>query len=87
MWIRNSSGKKDAMLTFSMISFLLVSLDILLETLSPVFDKFFGISFSTMDVGIMTTYLSATFTAYVARKWTDRNLRKENQDDKEISNQ
>lgn len=88
MWIKNSSGKKDAMLTFALISFLIVSVDILLEVLSPIFEKTLSISFSTMDTGVMTTYLSATFTAYVARKWTDRGSKKQElESEKEISNQ
>ena len=87
MWIKNSSGRKDAMLTFSFISFLIVSVDILLEVLSPVFEKTMAMSFSTMDTGVMTTYLSATFTAYVARKWTDRGNKRQESDEQEISNQ
>ena len=73
MWIKNSSGKKDAMLTFATISFGIVSVNILLSTIQEI--AFAGgqtITFQLLDTGTMTAYLAATFGSYVSRKWTDR---------------
>jgi len=70
MWITNSNGDKDAMLTFATISFAIVSLNILLSTLQEVSFTFGSFSFQPMDSGTMTAYLAATFGAYVSRRWT-----------------
>ena len=73
LWIKNSSGKKDAMLTFATIAFGIVSLNILLSTVQElVFAGGQTISFQILDSGTMTAYLAATFGAYVSRRWTDR---------------
>ena len=73
LWIKNSSGKKDAMLTFATIAFAIVSLNILLSTIQElVFSGGQTISFQILDSGTMTAYLAATFGAYVSRRWTDR---------------
>lgn len=72
MWIKNTAGKKDAMLTFATISFMVVTLNILLSTISSISigDKVF--EFKLMESGAMATYLAATFSAYVTRRWTDK---------------
>ena len=72
MWIKNTSGKKDAMLTFAFLAFSVVTLNILLATFGKVSWSGFEISFQSMDAAAMTAYLAATFTAYVTRRWTDR---------------
>ena len=76
-WIKNTSGKKDAMLTFATFSFIVVTLNILLSSLASltVGDKVF--EFQLMDSGTMATYLAATFSAYVTRRWTDKRYKKE----------
>ena len=70
MWIKNSNGDQDAMLTFATISFAIVSLNILLSTIQEVSFSFGSFSFQSMDSGTMTAYLAATFGAYVSRRWT-----------------
>tara|TARA_B100000579_G_C22816694_1_gene848288 strand:- start:540 stop:827 length:288 start_codon:yes stop_codon:yes gene_type:complete len=73
MWLKNSSGKRDAMLTFATIAFIIVSLNILLSTIQElIFAGGQSISFQLLDTGTMTAYLAATFGAYVSRRWTDR---------------
>ena len=73
MWLKNSSGKQDAMLTFATISFAIVSFNILLSSIQELgLPSGASISFQILDTGTMTAYLAATFGAYVARKWTDR---------------
>ena len=70
-WIKNTSGKKDAMLTFAFLAFSVVTLNILLATFGRISWNGFEISFQSMDAAAMTAYLGATFTAYVSRRWTD----------------
>jgi len=71
-WLKNTSGKKDAMLTFATVSFGVVTANILLATLGHFEFGRLTFSFSSMDSGTMTAYLAATFGAYVTRRWTDR---------------
>jgi hypothetical protein len=77
MWIKNSRGRKDAMLTFATISFFVVTMNIVLVSFSPVFEKYLSFSFVPVDIAILTMYMSSTFTAYVARKWTDLGKKEE----------
>lgn len=71
-WIKNTSGKPDAMLTFAFCAFSVVTLNILLSTFGRVSFREFEIGLQSMDAGAMTAYLAATFTAYVSRRWTDQ---------------
>lgn len=70
-WIKNTSGKPDAMLTFAFMSFSVVTLNILLSTFGRISFNGFEIGFASMEATSMTAYLAATFTAYVTRRWTD----------------
>lgn len=71
-WIKNTQGKKDAMLTFALIAFGVVTLNILLSTVGKITVGTFSINFQAMQASAMTAYLGATFTAYVSRRWTDK---------------
>ena len=71
-WVKNTSGKRDAMLTFALISFIVVTFNILVATFGEISFKDWNISFNPMDAATMTAYLAATFTAYVSRRWTDK---------------
>ena len=72
MWIKNTSGKKDAMLTFAIISFVVITLNIFLSTFGGLTFGEFTVDFTTLDSSVMAVYLGATFTAYVSRRWTDK---------------
>lgn len=72
LWIKNTSNKPDAMLTFAFYSFLVVTLNILLATFGTITRGETTIQFVSMDATSMTAYLGATFTAYVTRRWTDK---------------
>ena len=74
MWIKNTSGKDDAMLTFAVISFAVVTLNLLLSTFANIETSNFSITFNALDAGSMTAYLAATFGAYVTRRWTDKQV-------------
>jgi cytidylate kinase len=71
IWIKNTSGKPDAMLTFAFLSFAVVTINVLLATFSSISFNGVDITFVQMDAASMTAYLAATFTAYVTRRWTD----------------
>jgi len=79
LWIKNSDGKQDAMLTFATISFFIVTLSIILSSISEINFSNFKITFIPLDPSLASIYLGATFTAYVTRKWTDKKFEIEKQ--------
>lgn len=72
MWIKNTEGKPDAMLTFATISFFAVTLNVLLATIGHISFGGNSIELQTLDSSTMGVYLAATFTAYVSRRLTDK---------------
>jgi uncharacterized membrane protein len=70
MWIKNTEGKKDAMLTFAVIAFAVVILNVFLATFGTI--TIFGVAFgfSAMTAGTITALLGPTLTAYVGRRFT-----------------
>ena len=76
IWIRNTRGKPDAMLTFALISFTVITLNIFLSTFGTIVFGSNTITFQALDGTIMAVYLGATFTAYVTRRWTDIKYKK-----------
>ena len=84
-WIKNTSGKKDAMLTFALISFMVVTVNILLSTIGSLSIADFNVTFSAMPAAEMTAYLAATFGAYVTRRWTDKRFVNQSQPTEEES--
>ncbi len=72
MWIKNTSGRKDAMLTFAALSFLVVTLNVLLSSVGEMTcPDGAKITFQAIGGDVMAVYLGATFSAYVSRRWTD----------------
>ena len=74
MWFKNTKGKPDAMLTFAIIAFSVVTLNIFLSTFGTIAIAGYSISFVVLDSAIIGTYLGATFTAYVSRRFTDSRM-------------
>lgn len=72
MWIKNTAGKKDAMLTFASVSFLVITANMFLASFGSVSLGDFSAEFTALDSSTMAVYLGATFTAYVSRRWTDK---------------
>jgi len=72
MWIKNTDGKKDAMLTFALFSFIIVTANVFLSTFASVDIGSSSIQFQALDSTVMAVYLGATFTAYVSRRLTDK---------------
>lgn len=77
MWIKNTNGKKDAMLTFATFSFLVVTLNVFLSTFETISFGDATVVFKALDTSVMAMYLGSTFTAYVSRRWTDRKYGRE----------
>lgn len=80
-WVKNTSGKKDAMLTFATISFFVVTISVILSSISDLKIGNFSANFVPLDSGLASVYLGATFTAYVTRRWTDKHFGKEKAED------
>jgi hypothetical protein len=71
-WVKNTKNKEDAMLTFATISFAVTTFCFLLSAIGHISFGSFSVDFPLMDPSLMTAYLGATFSAYVARRWTDK---------------
>lgn len=75
MWIKNSDGKKDAVLTMALIGFLVVCIKVLFA--GAVLDLGVRtISIGTIDAATVAAILTPTLGAYVSRKYTDRKYHK-----------
>lgn len=73
-WVKNTHGKPDAMLTFALFSFIVVTLNVFLSTFGTIAIGGMVLKFTLLDSSVMAVYLGATFTAYVSRRWTDSKL-------------
>jgi hypothetical protein len=67
IWIKNTEGKRDAILTMSLLGFLVVLVKFALSglTIGPFV-------FGELDAGVVGALLTPTLGAYVARRFTDR---------------
>lgn len=68
MWIPNSTGKPDSMLTLGTVSLAVVLLKFFLSDMS-----FGPVIFGNLDGGVVTAILGSTLGAYVMRRYTDAN--------------
>jgi hypothetical protein len=71
LWITNTEGKPDAILTMTFIGFIVILLkyvvsDVTLNILS------FSLNFGNVDAASMAALLAPTLGAYVARRFTDK---------------
>jgi len=71
-WVKNTDGKPDAMLTFALFSFIVITINVFLSTFGVITVGDVTMQFEALDSSVMAVYLGSTFTAYVSRKWTDR---------------
>jgi hypothetical protein len=76
IWLKNTDGKRDAMLTFATVSFAIVTIVYLLSSIDEIKYKDLHIDFNLVPIDAMSLYLASTFSAYVARKWTDVKYKK-----------
>lgn len=70
-WIYNTSGKQDAVLTLSVMGFVVVMVKLLLAGTTVVLgdDRF---TFGEIDASIIAAVLTPTLGAYVSRRYTDK---------------
>jgi hypothetical protein len=69
-WMRNTEGKEDAVLTMSIVGFVVVLLKVLLTDVTVG-----QWSFGSIDAGTVAAILTPTLGAYVARRYTDRKMK------------
>ena len=67
LWIKNTDGKSDAVLTLAVIAFFVVILKVLLA--GVVIDSV-KMSFGSIDVSMASMLLGSTLGAYVTRRYT-----------------
>jgi hypothetical protein len=70
-WIKNSAGNEDAMLTLGVVSLGVVLLKFFLSEMS-----FGTVIFGQLDGMVVASILTPTLGAYVARRYTDANAPK-----------
>lgn len=71
LWIKNTSGKPDAMLTFAVAGLGVVLTKFLMTGISLTFGGH-PMDFGTIDGTSIAAILTPTLGAYVARRHTDR---------------
>lgn len=71
MWITNSSGKKDAVLTMAVIGFVVVIIKVLLAGFSITTAGKTVYSFGSIDATLVGAILTPTLGAYVTRRYMD----------------
>lgn len=76
-WMKNSQGNEDSMLTLGAISLGVVLLKFFIADISvgPVV-------FGQLDGMVVAAILTPTLGAYVARRYTDANAKKDSSDEK-----
>lgn len=67
LWIKNTDGKEDAMLTMAFITLFVVLLKVALGGVVVGV-----VSFGGIDSGTIAALLTPTLGAYVARRYTDK---------------
>lgn len=72
IWFKNTSGKHDSMLTFSVVGFAFVLLKVLAAGLTIHLGEGKTIDFGSIDGATIAAILTPTLGAYVARRYTDR---------------
>jgi len=75
IWIKNTDGRKDAVLTMALIGFLVVCLKVLLGGFSIVLVGK-TISVGEIDASTVAAILTPTLGAYVSRRYTDSKFAK-----------
>jgi hypothetical protein len=71
IWVKNTEGKPDAILTVSLLGFAVVILKLLLSGLS-ISVAGGTYAFGEIDAGQIAAMLTPTLGAYVSRRYTDR---------------
>ena len=75
MWMKNSDGKKDAVLTMAFFGFIVVLVKVILSGLTLTINDTV-IHAGTIDAAMVAAILTPTLGAYVSRKYTDQKFKK-----------
>ena len=69
MWMmKNSSGKKDAMLSFAVGGFVITAIAVILSFIETITIASYTFKTRPPDVALITVFLSSTLIAYVTRR-------------------
>lgn len=71
MWLKNTSGKRDAMLSFAFAGLVVTCTVVIFSFLNAITVGSFSMTFVTLTashVALLTVFLGATITAYVNRR-------------------
>lgn len=71
IWMKNTSGRPDAVLTMAFIGFLVILFKIVLSNVSFTFGDL-AFNCGSVDAAIVGALLTPTLGAYVARRLTDK---------------
>lgn len=70
MWVKNTKGSPDAMLTFALGGFVVTALSIVISFIDKINYGNVEIVLSSPDATIISAFLGATLLAYVNRRNT-----------------
>jgi len=71
LWIKNTDGKRDAVLTMTLMGFMVVIIKVALSGVSLKLGGGVEYDFGSIDAGVVAAVLTPTLGAYVARRYTD----------------
>lgn len=71
MWVRNTDGEKDAVLTMALIGFIVIVAKVLLAGAIFTFGENKSFQFGTIDAATIAAVLVPTLGAYISRRYTD----------------
>lgn len=72
LWINNTSGSPDAMLTMALMGFIVALTKFLLSGFVLTIEAGHTINFGEVDAASIAALLTPTLGAYVARRHTDK---------------
>jgi hypothetical protein len=75
MYLKNTTGKPDAVLTMAVVAFAVIMFRVLFAGMKFNFSGNM-LEFSSIDAGLVGTILTSTLGAYVARRYTDKGNKK-----------
>ncbi len=71
LWIKNTDGKEDAVLTMAFVAFMVIILKVIFGGVEFSTGENFSMNFGVVDAGVIAALLTPTLGAYVARRHTD----------------
>jgi len=68
MWVRNTAGVKDSMLTFAVGGFVISAFAVVSTFVEKITVGKFELMLQSPDVALVTAFMGATLVAYVSRR-------------------